>query len=255
MKSLFNLKQSKVFFLVTLIFITQGLLSSCSFVSNPRVKEVILPANTSSYTDHHEPTIADNIGQKVNTSLIFTDEKNNKSSLKELLKSSSALLITLNYYSCTTMCTLQFANLAKLLKELNSSYLDTIQIATISFDPNDTVKEAFEKYKIWALPLASKNINWHFFIGDNENIVPLTKQLNFYYEFHPEDKEYAHSSALFFVKPDGTFYRYLYGMIYTLRDLKFALIETSEGKLGSIFEKFSLQFRRYNAITGKYTDS
>jgi protein SCO1/2 len=46
--------------------------------------------------------------------------------------------------------------------------------------------------------------------------------------------------------------RYLYGMEYSARDLKFALMEASEGRLGSPADKLILSCFHYDATLGAY---
>jgi protein SCO1/2 len=57
------------------------------------------------------------------------------------------------------------------------------------------------------------------------------------------------------LSPDGTISRYLYGVSYSARDLKFALIEASEGKVGTTVDKVILSCFAYDNSTGRYTAS
>jgi protein SCO1/2 len=53
--------------------------------------------------------------------------------------------------------------------------------------------------------------------------------------------------------PDGHLARYLYGVDFAPRDLKFSLLEASNGKIGSPLDKALLVCFRYDAALGKYT--
>ena len=52
--------------------------------------------------------------------------------------------------------------------------------------------------------------------------------------------------------PDGKMSRYLYGIDYAPKDVKFALMESSEGKIGSAAEQLILYCFHYDPANGKY---
>jgi protein SCO1/2 len=52
--------------------------------------------------------------------------------------------------------------------------------------------------------------------------------------------------------PQGRLSRYFYGIEYAPRDLKFALVESSEGRVGSAVDKIILYCYHYDPATGKY---
>lgn len=196
--------------------------------------------------------IYEKLNKKIDLNLTFTNQHGKKETLKELFQNEKALIITLNYYKCTTMCMFQLVNLASALKKMNWPIGNGFRIATISFDPNDNIEIAKEKQKLWVPKTGQDNAKWDFYIGDFENINMLAKSLNFFYEFEPLTGEYSHAGALFFIKSDGTFYRYLYGIVYEPQDIKHALIDTSNDELGNFIDKFLIKFKKYQEQKGKY---
>jgi protein SCO1/2 len=52
--------------------------------------------------------------------------------------------------------------------------------------------------------------------------------------------------------PDGRISRYLYGVDYAPRDLRLALVEASERKIGSPVDELLLFCYHYDPATGKY---
>ena len=52
--------------------------------------------------------------------------------------------------------------------------------------------------------------------------------------------------------PKGQVARYLYGVDYPPKDLKFALVEASGNKVGSAVDKILLLCYHYDPMTGKY---
>ena len=56
-----------------------------------------------------------------------------------------------------------------------------------------------------------------------------------------------------FLSESGIVSRYIYGIQYPARDLKFALMETAEGRVGSPVDKLILSCFRYDSSSGRYT--
>ena len=52
--------------------------------------------------------------------------------------------------------------------------------------------------------------------------------------------------------PDGRLARYLFGLEYGPRDLRFALIEASEGRVGTAVDSLLLYCYHYDPMTGRY---
>ena len=57
---------------------------------------------------------------------------------------------------------------------------------------------------------------------------------------------------LTFLSPTGKIVRYLNGLEVEPRDLKLALLEAAEGKVGSLAERLILSCFHYDASSGKY---
>ena len=53
--------------------------------------------------------------------------------------------------------------------------------------------------------------------------------------------------------PEGRLARYLFGIEYPPRDLKFALMESSEGRIGSVVDQLLLYCYHYEPATGTYS--
>lgn len=195
--------------------------------------------------------IHEKLSSKIDLNRQFTDQTGQTLSLKQMFKGKDVLIVSLNYFRCTTMCTFQFINLAEVLRSLQMKNEDRFQIATISFDPTDDLRRAKTSHDIWTAKAGPLARAWNFYTGSVENIEALTKSVNFYYE-RDDEGNYSHAGALLFIKSDGTFYRYLYGIVYDENDFKQALFETSNGKIGSVWDKIWFHFRKYDPIRGKY---
>ncbi|WP_338635619.1 SCO family protein [Spirobacillus cienkowskii] len=199
--------------------------------------------------------VYEKLNYKINLNLKFTDGDGKTETLQEIFSRQKVTILTLNYYKCTTMCVFQYANLAQTLKQINWPIGKDFQVVSISFDPNDTFESAKKLQNTWIPKTGQNNAKWNFYVGEPSQIKALAENLNFYFEKDRETDEFAHTTALFFIKPDGTFYRYIYGMVYNEKDMKHALIETSNNKLGSFFDKITTKFSTYNPKIGRYSSS
>ncbi|WP_186647461.1 SCO family protein [Fluviispira vulneris] len=240
---MFLKKLSLIKFFLYFIFL------SFTFLTNAKSSNTNKQINENPTDDE----IFEKLNTKLDLNLTFTNQNGKKESLKDILEEKKILILTLNYFSCTTMCTFQFLNLSKALQKMNWPIGKGFKIVTISFDPKDTIENSKLLKENWAPKTGQKNAQWDFYVSTQENIQSLTKQLNFYYKPDSDGETYSHIGALYFIKPDGTFYRYLYGISYEAEDIKHALIDTSNGELGSFLEKLPLKFKKYQPKIGKYT--
>ena len=93
---------------------------------------------------------------------------------------------------------------------------------------------------------------WHFLTGDEASIDALTKAAGFNYSWDEASHQFAHASGIVVATPDGKLSRYFFGIDYSPRDVKFALIESSNGKIGTLAERLLLYCYHYDPATGNY---
>ena len=93
---------------------------------------------------------------------------------------------------------------------------------------------------------------WHFLTGDQENIKRLTEAIGFQYYFDAATDQFAHASAIYVATPQGKLSHYFYGIEYSPKDLRLALVEASANKIGSPVDQLLLYCYHYDPATGKY---
>jgi len=104
-----------------------------------------------------------------------------------------------------------------------------------------------ERYK-----RAGASSGWHFLTGDQPQIDRVTKAAGFRYAWDAETKQYAHPSGVIVATPDGRLAKYLFGIEYGPRDLRFGIVEASEGKVGTPVDALLLYCYHYDPMTGRY---
>jgi protein SCO1/2 len=67
-----------------------------------------------------------------------------------------------------------------------------------------------------------------------------------------ESTQFAHAAAVLVLTPDGRVSRYLYGIDYPARDLRLALVEAAEGRVGTSFDRLMLTCFRYDPASRRY---
>jgi protein SCO1/2 len=94
--------------------------------------------------------------------------------------------------------------------------------------------------------------SWPFWVGDAAAIDAITHVLGFAFLRDPRTGAFAHPAVAFVLTPDGKVSRYLYGIDYPPRDLKLALLEASEGKIGTVGDRILLRCFHYDPTTRRY---
>jgi protein SCO1/2 len=125
-------------------------------------------------------------------------------------------------------------------------------VVTISIDPKETPELARAKRATHLKALGKEGASWHFLVGQEREIQRIAKAVGFGYRYDPTQDQYAHPAVLTFLAPDGKVARYLYGLEYTPMDLRFAVMEASEGRVGSPADKLVLSCFHYDASIGRY---
>ena len=187
--------------------------------------------------------------------LKFKNESGSEVLLSSYFNRSKPVVMVLAYYECPNLCTFVLNGLVDSLKGLDWAPGQKFDIVTVSIDHRETSELAAKKkaayLKSYGKPEAGAG--WHFLTGQEDQIKKLADALGYGFKWDSEEKQYAHSAAIFALTPDGRISRYLYGIEYKPTDLKLALLEASNGKIGSVIERLLLFCYRYDAKTRKYS--
>jgi protein SCO1/2 len=168
------------------------------------------------------------------------------------------VVVSLVYYKCPKLCNLVLNGLVGGLKTLPFTVGKEFDVVTVSFDPRESAADAAAKKEVvrhdYGRPgdAASFAAGWHFLTGDKASIDALANAVGFKYAFDTASNQYAHASGVMVATPQGKLSHYFYGIEYAPRDLKFGLVEASEGKIGSAVDKLTLYCFHYDPTTGKY---
>ncbi|MCC6590741.1 MAG: SCO family protein [Bryobacterales bacterium] len=197
------------------------------------------------------------IDQQLNSQLpldaMFKDEKGRLQPFRNYLTGRPAIL-ALVYYECPMLCTMTLNGLLRTLRPMSLNVGEHFDVIAVSFDPADTPqgaeKKRFEFVERYNRPESERG--WKFLTGDEANIKRLTDAAGYRFSRDPQTGQWAHASGLVVVTPDGKVSKYFYGVEYSARDLRFSLVEASQGKVGNAVDQVLLFCFHYDPTTGKY---
>jgi len=179
--------------------------------------------------------IDEKLGQFVPLDLTFRDEGGNLVTLKQLIQ--TPIILTPVYLHCPNVCSLLLQNLADVLNRLPAESDKEYRVISVSFDETEKPDLALEKKKTY-LKMIQKPFPesaWRFLTGDKENIRKLTDAVGFHFKRVGEDFE--HPVVIIILASDGKITRYMYGTDPLPFDLKIALVEASQGRIGPTIAK------------------
>lgn len=193
------------------------------------------------------------LGESLPLDLKFTNEKGQLVRLGDYFD-SRPVIINLVYFRCPMLCT-QVMN--GVLKSTNAMSLDMGEdytVLSISIDPRETSEMAAEKKKTYVKSYRRKGAEqgWHFLTGDEASIKALSSAVGFRYRYDEASDQYLHASGIAIATPQGRLSRYMYGIDYPPRDLRLALVESSDNRIGSPVDQVLLLCFHYDPKTGTY---
>jgi protein SCO1/2 len=164
------------------------------------------------------------------------------------------VVLTLVYYECPSLCTMTLNGLVSAMNAVSFDAGKEYDVVTVSFEPRETPALAAAKketyLKRYQRPGAAAG--WHFLTGEPAEIERLTKAVGFRYTWDERTRQYAHPAGVVVLTPEGKIARYLFGIEYAPKDLRFALVEASQGRVGGVVDQAILYCYQYDPMTGKY---
>ena len=201
--------------------------------------------------------IDEKLGAKIDLSLKFKNDDGKEVTLGSFFDGKHPLIISPVYFSCPGLCNFHLNGLTDALKlmPVEWSVGDKFQILSVSFDSKETPDLAIKKKETYMKVYGREGAQsgWHFLTADASAIQALTSSLGFKFRWDETAKEWAHASAAVIITPDGKISRYLPGISFDPKDLKLALNEATEGKIGSVVDHLVLYCFKYDPHQSKYT--
>lgn len=200
------------------------------------------------------------IEQKLNEQLPLDiemkDEDGKIVRLGDYFNKGRPVLIAFVYYECPMLCSQVLNGLTGSLKGISFDAGKEFDVLAISFDASEFDKPELAKAKKAAYMerygRPGTEGGWHFLTGSEESIKAVTSAAGFSFKWDEKSQQFAHAAAIIVATPEGKLSRYLFGIDYSPKDLKFGIMESAENKVGNLAEKLMLYCYHYDPSTGKY---
>lgn len=193
------------------------------------------------------------LNHSIPLNLTFTDEHGKAVELGQYF-GSKPVILTLNYYTCPMLCTQVLNGLDRALENIPPSIGKDFNVVTVSIDPSDTPVLAATKQAVYTGMYNRSGAvqGWNFLVGQRPQIKQLADAVGFHYAYDPDSKQFAHAAGIMVLTPQGKISSYFYGVQFKERDLRLALTQASQGKVGSAVDQALLFCYHYDPRNGKY---
>ncbi len=193
------------------------------------------------------------LGASVALDLPFVDDEGHEVRLGDYF-GKRPVLLALVYYRCPMLCSQVLDGIVRVLRGVSLVPGRDFEIVVASIDPKETPDAAHRKKASCVAEYGreSGSSGWHFLVGKEESIRQLAAGAGFRYVYDPASNEYAHASGFFVLTPKGVLSRYFYGLEHSASDLRLALVESSEERIGSLVDQVLLLCFHYDPTAGRY---
>ncbi len=198
--------------------------------------------------------IEEHLGRSVPPDLVFHDQDGKALRLGDRLGHGRPVVLVLAYYRCPMLCDLVLRGLARALASIGWTPGHEVDLLTVSIDPSDTPGAARLKQGrvLQALGHPEAAAGWPFLVGDAASARRLADAMGFQYVYDARSQQYAHPAGAVVLTPEGRFARYVYGVDFRPLDLRLAMTEAGQGKVGGFVDRVLLTCFRYDPSARRY---
>jgi len=161
----------------------------------------------------------------------------------------------LGYYSCPAMCGQVLDAVFWSLSEVALEPGDDYKILTVSIDPKEDAGIAKQR-KAAFLPRLMKTGGdqaWRVLTGTEEASSALAERVGFNYYWSEATKQFAHPPSVIFLTPEGKVSRIIVNTYFEPEDMRLALVEASDGALGTFWDQVKLNCLTFDPRTNTYS--
>lgn len=186
------------------------------------------------------------------------------------------VILNLIFYRCPGICTLELDGMVKAFQKLRFEVGKEYEVVTVTINPKEGKNLAADKKEAYMglLKRPGAEKGWHFLVGaeetlvdlpenaqrnkeilarNQENIQRLAKAVGYRYAFNLDKEEFAHPAGLTLFTPQGKISKYFFGSQFSPRDLRLALIEAADERIGTPIDQVLLRCLHFDTSTGKYS--
>ena len=180
--------------------------------------------------------VEERLGEMLPLDLSFRNAEGEVVSLDRYFTGDKPVVMALVYYECPMLCTQVLTGVVSTLKVIPLSIGEDFDVVTISFDPDETPALAAARKAEYVQRYGREGAarGWQFLTGSSRSIAAVTKAVGFRYAYNEGIDQFAHVSGFMVLTPDGRLSRYFYGIEYGPRDVRLALVEAADRRIGTL---------------------
>lgn len=214
-----------------------------------------MPPSTTLQVTDEGATQLDKIGVMVDRELEFRDERDYPFKLKQMFPGKQPVVLMLGYYSCPAMCGQVLDAAFDALSKTNLQPGTDYRVLSVSIDPKETPDVAANRKGVF-LPRLMKTGGdhaWHLLTGSAENSKALAESVGFQFYWSEATGQFAHPPSLIFLTPEGKVNRVIVNTYFEPEDVRLALVEASNGTLGTFWDEVKLNCLTFDSRTNSYS--
>lgn len=185
------------------------------------------------------------------SSLMLQGEHGETKPLRQWLGNAPSVWILADY-TCQTLCGPIISIVSEALERSGLRPGKDFRLIVAGLDPKDTAADAavMKAAQLGTTgDLAEQTV---FLRGSAQNISELTTAFGFRSVYDREHDQFAHPAAAFVVTPAGHIARVLSGLALDPTDLRLALVDAGEGRVGTWKDHFRLMCYGFDPTKGIY---
>ncbi len=198
--------------------------------------------------------ITPKLGARIPLDLSFVDDAGHAVTLGSYFTKGRPVLLNLGYYECPMLCNLVLNGMVEGIKVLPFVPGRDYEIVVVSINPSESPELARAKKASYVRSFGRPGTEdgWHFLTGRQPEIDALARAVGFGYQYVPQTREYAHAAGLFMLSGEGTLSHLLTGIQFDPQTLRLAVVDASNGTVGSALDQVLLFCFHYDATAGRY---
>jgi protein SCO1/2 len=191
-------------------------------------------------------------GAQIPLDIGFSDEAGRRVTLRELGRGKVVILAPV-LHQCPNICGVTLLGLVRAIAAQSFRPERDFVVVAFGIDPKEgpaDARAALDKLHD-ADPVLSRDAI-HGVTGSAENIAQTMHALGYRYAWDADIQQFAHVAAVAVLTPKGQLARWLYGVAPDPTDLRLALTEAGQGRIGGVTDQILLLCYHYDPVTGRY---
>lgn len=182
--------------------------------------------------------------------LVFRDSAGRRAPLRDFIGARPAVVLFADY-TCETVCRPALAIAAGALADTGLNPNTDYRLLVVGLDTKDEPGDAKELLNQIGDPAVARVTS--ALMSEGSNVEQLTAAIGYRYAYDAQVDQFAHPAGAIVVTQAGRVSRTLSSLALNANDLRLALVEAGEGRVGGISDRLALLCYGFDAVHGVYT--